>query len=57
MKEYLIAYFDNFEKAVTRIVCFGSNMNEAISEFNKAKVCCYILAITELDDSVNSNCL
>lgn len=55
MKEYLIAYRCHNDRISSGIYC-GKNMNEAIGQFRK---CCSweIIAITELDDSINSNCL
>ena len=56
MKEYLIAYKTFVGNELKTMVCCGKDMNEALSQFRK---CCdeEIIAITELDDSINSNCL
>lgn len=55
MKEYLIAYKGN-DGIINAGVWCGRTMNDAISQFRL----CWdyeIIAITELDDSINSNCL
>ena len=55
MKEYLIAYICHNDRITSSVYC-GKNMNEAVSQFRR----CFnweIIAITELDDSINSNCL
>ncbi len=55
MKEYLIAYYAPNDTIQT-CVCCGKDMCDAISQFRKFESG-RIVAITELDESINSNCL